>query len=74
MDERVDCDEENQRLIGKDSGRSLNIGDIVRARIISMDINEKNPQDSKIGLVTRSQPGLGKLEWIEEDEKKRSVA
>ena len=74
MDERVDCDEENQRLIGKDSGRSLNIGDIIRARIISMDINEKNPQDSKIGLVTRSQPGLGKLEWIEEDEKKRSVA
>ena len=74
MDDRVDIDEENQRLVGKDSGRTLNIGDIVRARIISMDINEKNPQDSKIGLVTRSQPGLGKLEWIEEDEKKRSVA
>ena len=74
MDERVDIDEENQRLIGKDSGRTLNVGDIVRARIISMDINEKNPQDSKIGLVTRGQVGLGRLEWIEEDEKKRSVA
>ena len=74
MDDRVDFDETNQRLIGKDSGRSLNVGDIVRARIISMDINEKNPQDSKIGLVTRGQVGLGKLEWIEDDEKKRSVA
>ena len=74
MDDRVDIDEENQRLVGKDSGRTLNIGDIVRARIISMDINEKNPQDSKIGLVTRGGVGLGRLEWIEEDEKKRSVA
>ena len=74
MDDRVDFDDVNQRLIGKDSGRSLNVGDIVRARIISMDINEKNPQDSKIGLVTRGQVGLGKIEWIEEDEKKRSVA
>ena len=74
MDDRVDVDEENRRLVGKESGRTLNIGDIVRARIISMDINEKNPQDSKIGLVTRGQVGLGKLEWIEEDEKKRSVA
>ena len=74
MDDRVDIDEENQRLVGKDSGRTLNIGDIVRARIISMDINEKNPRDSKIGLVTRGGAGLGRIEWIEEEEKKRSVA
>ena len=74
MDDRVDIDEENQRLVGKDSGRTLSVGDIVRARIISMDINEKNPQDSKIGLVTRGGVGLGRLDWIEEDEKKRSVA
>ncbi|MCQ2052694.1 MAG: DNA-directed RNA polymerase [archaeon] len=72
MNERVDVDEDNQRLIGKDSKRTLSVGDRVRARIISMDINEKNPQDSKIGLVTRGQVGLGKLEWIAEDEKKRS--
>ncbi len=74
MDEHVDVDEANQRLIGRDSGRTLNVGDIVRARIISMDINEKNPRDSKIGLVTRGGAGLGRLEWIEEEEKKRSVA
>lgn len=74
MDERVDVDEDNQRLIGKDSGRTLGVGDVVRARVISMDINEKNPQDSRIGLVTRGQVGLGRLEWIAEDEKKRSGA
>lgn len=73
MDDRVDIDAENQRLIGKDTGRTLNIGDHVRARVVSIDLNEKNPQDSKIGLTMR-QPGLGRPEWIEEDQKKRSEA
>ena len=72
MDDRVDIDAENQRLIGKDTGRTLNIGDIVRARIVSIDLNEKNPQDSKIGLTMR-QPGLGRLEWIEEDKRKQEA-
>ncbi|MCL2890363.1 MAG: DNA-directed RNA polymerase [Methanomassiliicoccaceae archaeon] len=70
MDDRVDIDSDNQRLIGKDSGRFLGIGDKVRARIVSIDINEKNPEDSKIGLTMR-QPGLGKLEWLDEDQKKK---
>lgn len=71
MDDRVDIDEANQRLVGKETGRFLAVGDIVRARIVSVDLNEKNPQDSKIGLTMR-QPGLGKLEWLEEDRKKRT--
>jgi len=70
MDDRVDIDESNQRLIGKDTGRNLSVGDIVRARIVSIDLNEKNPQDSKIGLTMR-QPGLGKLQWLEEDRKNK---
>mgnify|MGYP003307404082 CR=1 FL=1 len=69
MDDRVDIDAENQRLVGKDTGRTLNVGDRVKARIVSLDLNEKNPQDSKIGLTMR-QPGLGRLEWIEEDHRK----
>jgi DNA-directed RNA polymerase subunit E' len=73
MDDRVDIDSDNQRLIGKDTGRTLGIGDIVRARVVSLDLNEKNPQDSKIGLTMR-QPGLGKLEWIEEEHKKKGEA
>ncbi|HEX9908247.1 MAG TPA: DNA-directed RNA polymerase, partial [Thermoplasmata archaeon] len=32
--------------------------------------NERSPRESKIGLTMR-QPGLGKLEWIEEDRRKR---
>ena len=72
LDDRVDIDAENQRLIGKDTGRTLNIGDIVRARIVSIDLNKKNPQDSKIGLTMR-QPGLGRLEWIEEDKRKQEA-
>lgn len=69
MDDRVDIDEVNQRLVGKESGRNLAVGDRVRARVVSIDLNEKNPQDSKIGLTMR-QPGLGKLQWIEEDNTK----
>lgn len=71
MDDRVDIDEANQRLVGKETGRFLAVGDIVKARVVSIDLNEKNPQDSKIGLTMR-QPGLGKLEWLEEDRRKRA--
>ena len=70
MDDRVDIDETNQRLVGKETGRYLAVGDVVKARVVSIDLNEKNPQDSKIGL-TMSQPGLGKIEWLEEDHKKK---
>ena len=70
MDDRVDIDEMNQKLVGKDTGRSLGVGDIVKARVVSIDLNEKNPQDSKIGLTMR-QPGLGKLQWLEDERKNR---
>ena len=69
MDDHVDVDEANQRLVGKESGRTLAVGDRVRVRGVSIDLNEKTPQDSKIGLTMR-QPGLGKLEWIEQDANK----
>ena len=70
MDDRVDIDEANQRLVGKETGRFLAVGDVVRARVVSIDLNEKNPQDSKIGLTMR-QPGLGKTQWLDEDHKKQ---
>jgi len=73
MDDRVDVDPDNQRLVGKDTGRTLGIGDRVKARIVSIDLNEKNPSDSKIGLTMR-QPGLGRIEWLEEDQKKKGEA
>ena len=71
MDDRVDVDLANGKLIGKETGRTLSVGDHVRARIVSIELNEKNPEDSKIGL-TMKQPGLGRLEWLDEDERKRN--
>lgn len=70
MDDRMDADEQNQRLIGKDTKREIRIGDIVRTRIVTLSFNERNPRESKIGLTMR-QPGLGKKEWIAEDRAKK---
>ncbi|MEM2873897.1 MAG: DNA-directed RNA polymerase [Candidatus Nanoarchaeia archaeon] len=53
-------------LTGKKSGRSLKIGDYVRAKIVA--ISYKDPKNPKIGLTMR-QPALGKIEWIEADTK-----
>jgi len=66
MDDRIDVDLTNERLVGKESKRDLKVGDRVRARVVAVSINERNPRESKIGLTMR-QPGLGKLEWLEED-------
>jgi DNA-directed RNA polymerase subunit E' len=71
MDDRIDVDDSGQRLLGKDTKRDLKVGDIVRARIVALSLNERNPRESKIGLTMR-QPGLGKIEWIEEERKKAS--
>lgn len=68
LDDHITVDLKNERLVGKDTKRDLRRGDKVRARIVAVSINERNPRDSKIGLTMR-QPGLGKLEWIEEDRK-----
>jgi DNA-directed RNA polymerase subunit E' len=69
-DEFVNYDEKNSRLITKESGRSITEGDRVRARIIAVSLNEREPRDSKIGLTMR-QHALGKSEWIEEARKPR---
>ncbi len=70
MDDRIDVDVDGRRLLGKDTKRELRIGDSVRARIVSLSINERNPRESKIGLTMR-QPGLGKIEWIQEERMKK---
>jgi len=73
MDDHIDVDLNNQRLIGKESKRDLKQGDWVRARIVSMSINQKSPRESRIGLTMR-QGGLGKFEWLDEDYNKRHAA
>ena len=69
-DEFMTYDEKNARLVSKESNRSLNEGDKVRARIVAVSLNEHDPRESKIGLTMR-QAALGRLEWIEEDLKKK---
>jgi DNA-directed RNA polymerase subunit E' len=69
MDDRVNIDEHNQRLVGVETKRDLKVGYRVRARVVSLSLSEISPRDSRIGLTMR-QPGLGRLEWIAEAHKK----
>ncbi len=55
-------------LLGKESKRTLKVNDICRARIIAVSF--KDITNPKLGLTMR-QPRLGKLEWIQESEKKK---
>ncbi|MGI0053313.1 MAG: hypothetical protein ACREC5_00730, partial [Thermoplasmata archaeon] len=69
MDDRVNIDEHNQRLVGVETKRDLKVGYKVRGRIVSLSLSEISPRDSRIGLTMR-QPGLGRFEWIVETHKK----
>ena len=52
-------------LQGKESKRSLKVGDKCKARLIA--ISFKDPTNPKLGLTMR-QPNLGRLDWIGEEE------
>ncbi len=69
MDDYVSFSKSNT-LTGKASKRSLKKGDLCLARVVA--ISHKG-DDPKIGLTMR-QPGLGKLEWIKEDQIKKQKA
>ncbi len=64
-DERCSFDEKNKAFTSQESKKILKVGDIVRARIVS--ISSQSGQ-MKIGITMR-QPFLGKLDWIETDKK-----
>jgi len=65
MDDYVSFSKSNS-LLGKNSKRALKKGDLCLARIVALSYKTKQP---KIGLTMR-QPGLGKLEWIQEEKRK----
>ena len=65
-DDYVSLDAKNGRLVCKEGGKSLSEGDRVRARIVSVSLNEREPRESKIALTMR-QHALGKLEWLEDE-------
>ncbi len=53
----------DKTLTGKESKRSLRVGDKLRARIIAVSF--KDPENPKLGLTMR-QPFLGRQDWAEE--------
>jgi len=56
----------DKTLTGKESRRSLKVGDVCKARIIAVSF--KDMDNPKLGLTMRQQ-GLGKLDWIEDEDK-----
>jgi len=69
-DDFISYDAKNARLVTKTGGKAIAEGDHVRARIVAVSINEREPKESKIGLTMR-QTALGKLQWLEEARRKK---
>ncbi|HRX33611.1 MAG: DNA-directed RNA polymerase [Methanoregulaceae archaeon] len=65
-DEYINYDEKNSRLICQESKRFIGVNENIRARVVTLSLNEREPRDSKIGLTMR-QSGLGTARWLEED-------
>ena len=74
MNDYVEVDSENEIITGKEKKKTLRVGDTIRARIVSVSLNELSARESKIGLTMR-QPALGAHEWIykAEEEKKEQI-
>src|SRR3989344_6903408 len=70
MDDFVSFSKEKV-LTGKESHKTLKVGDLCRARIIAVSF--KDVANPKLGLTMR-QPGLGRLDWIEEDSEGKKEA
>lgn len=58
----------DKALLGKESKKTLKIGDKCLARVIA--VSYKDITNPKLGLTMR-QAGLGRLDWLEEDEQKK---
>ena len=65
-DDFINYDEKNGRLICQESKRFIGVGDSIRARVVTLSLNEREPRESKIGLTMR-QAGLGTTRWLAED-------
>ena len=65
-DEELEYDPQRVAFLGKKTGRILERGDIVRARIIAVSLPNEPTRRPRIALTMR-QPFLGKIEWIKEE-------
>ncbi|PIN80240.1 DNA-directed RNA polymerase [Candidatus Woesearchaeota archaeon CG10_big_fil_rev_8_21_14_0_10_34_8] len=65
MDDFVSFSKEKV-LVGKETKRTLKVGDVCKAKLIAVSF--KDPTNPKLGLTMR-QPGLGKIDWSDEEKK-----
>ena len=78
-DDYINYDGKRGALIAKESNKTLDVGDLVRARAVSVSIKDEsinsreNHRNSKIPLTMR-QTNLGRFEWIEEAKQKNKKA
>lgn len=63
MDDYLSYDEKHSALLGKKTGKKLEVGDELRFRIVAVSISPGTA--GKISVTTR-QPYLGKIQWIRE--------
>ncbi|MEE9565121.1 MAG: DNA-directed RNA polymerase [Candidatus Hydrothermarchaeaceae archaeon] len=68
-DDFIIYDKKRGALVGKESNKTLEVGDKVRARVVAVSLNSDKAKESKINLTMR-QPGLGKFEWLKEAKEK----
>ena len=68
-DDYINYDSKRGALLGKESNKTLEEGNKVRARIIALSLKGKSSKETKIGLTMR-QPGFGRFEWIEDERRK----
>jgi DNA-directed RNA polymerase subunit E' len=68
-DDFIIYDKKRGALVGKESNKTLEVGDKVRARVVAVSLSSDKAKESKINLTMR-QPGLGKFEWLKEAKKK----
>lgn len=69
-DDYINYDSKRGALLAKESKKSLEEGNFVRARIVAVSLKGKSTKETRIGLTMR-QPNLGRFEWID-DEKNKS--
>jgi DNA-directed RNA polymerase subunit E' len=69
-DDYINYDAKRGALLGKESKKTLEEGNKVRARVVAISLKGKSTKETRIGLTMR-QHGLGRFEWIEDGKKKK---
>jgi DNA-directed RNA polymerase subunit E' len=72
-DDFITYDPKRGALLARESNKTLDEGDLVRARTVAISLKDNSVKDTKIGLTMR-QNNLGRFEWIEEAKQKSKKA